>query len=322
MTENPLLKEWNTPFDAPPFSEIAPEHFRPAFDAALAEHDAEIAAIADERQRADLRQHHRCARDERRGRCGASPRSSSISPARTPTMRSRTIERDMAPVLAKHRSAIYQNEALFRRVDSAEGARGDARPFGRAGPRARPLASRLRPPGRGARRRRRSALAEITERLAVLGTQFGQNVLADERAYTLVLEGEADLAGLSDCAARSGGEGGGRARHGRQARHHAVALLDRAVPAILHPPRPARGGVQGVDRARRERRRDRQPRRSSPRWWGSGPSAPSCSATKLRAFPARRHDGEDAGSGARPAELRLDAGARQGAARERRAAGA
>ena len=42
-------KEWTTPFGAPPFAEITPEHFRPAFDAALAEHDAEIAAIAGRR---------------------------------------------------------------------------------------------------------------------------------------------------------------------------------------------------------------------------------------------------------------------------------
>ena len=42
-------------------------------------------------------------------------------------------------------------------------------------------------------------LADINERLASLGTQFGQNVLADEKSYALVLE-EADLAGLPDFA--------------------------------------------------------------------------------------------------------------------------
>jgi peptidyl-dipeptidase Dcp len=41
-------------------------------------------------------------------------------------------------------------------------------------------------------------LAEITERLATLGTSFSQNVLADEQAYTLRLDGEAELAGLPD----------------------------------------------------------------------------------------------------------------------------
>jgi hypothetical protein len=44
----------------------------------------------------------------------------------------------------------------------------------------------------------KARLAEINERLATLGTSFSQNVLADEQDYTLVLEGEDDLAGLPD----------------------------------------------------------------------------------------------------------------------------
>src|SRR5271156_6668018 len=42
---NPLLKPWQTPFETPPFAEIAPEHFLPAFEQAFADHSAEIAAI-------------------------------------------------------------------------------------------------------------------------------------------------------------------------------------------------------------------------------------------------------------------------------------
>ena len=45
---------------------------------------------------------------------------------------------------------------------------------------------------------KKKRLAEIVERLAALGTAFSQNVLADEQSYTMVLEGEADLAGLPD----------------------------------------------------------------------------------------------------------------------------
>ena len=44
---NPLLDTWATPFGLPPFDRITPDHFRPAFEQALAEHRAEIAAIAD-----------------------------------------------------------------------------------------------------------------------------------------------------------------------------------------------------------------------------------------------------------------------------------
>ena len=44
---NPLLRPWETPFQLPPFEQIRPEHFGPAFETAVGEHAAEIAAIAD-----------------------------------------------------------------------------------------------------------------------------------------------------------------------------------------------------------------------------------------------------------------------------------
>src|SRR5436190_11470963 len=42
---NPLLKPWTTPFETPPFAEILPEHFLPAFEQAFADHTAEVDAI-------------------------------------------------------------------------------------------------------------------------------------------------------------------------------------------------------------------------------------------------------------------------------------
>ena len=44
-TTNPLLEEWTTEFGVPPFDRIKAEHFAPAFEAAIAEHKAEIEAI-------------------------------------------------------------------------------------------------------------------------------------------------------------------------------------------------------------------------------------------------------------------------------------
>src|SRR2546425_5138402 len=42
---NPLLQPWQAPFETPPFAEILPEHFLPAFEQAFADHSAEVAAI-------------------------------------------------------------------------------------------------------------------------------------------------------------------------------------------------------------------------------------------------------------------------------------
>src|SRR5919198_1357057 len=119
------------------------------------------------------------------------------------------IEREVAPLRAKHWDGILMDAALFGRIDglyqmrerlalSAEERRVLERyhlKFVRAGA-ALDAATKAR-------------LADINARLATLGTIFSQNVLADEQAYALVLEGEDDLAGLPDfvrAAARAAAE--------------------------------------------------------------------------------------------------------------------
>ncbi len=62
---NPLLQAWQTPFETPPFAEIAPEHFLPAFEQAFADHTAEITAISYDPSAPDF-----CLRSTRRCRCG------------------------------------------------------------------------------------------------------------------------------------------------------------------------------------------------------------------------------------------------------------
>src|SRR5690242_9478491 len=49
-TENPFFQTWETPFGAPPFGRIKAEHFMPAYERAFAEHEAEIAAIAGQKE--------------------------------------------------------------------------------------------------------------------------------------------------------------------------------------------------------------------------------------------------------------------------------
>jgi peptidyl-dipeptidase Dcp len=197
MTEiaNPLLAEWTAPFGTPPFADIRPEHFRPAFDAALAEHRGEIDAIADDA--AEPTFNNTLEALERAGETlrRVSMLFFNLTGADT-SEALEAIERDVAPLLAKHRSAIYLNEPLFRRVDALKHRQAE---LGLTPEQARLLErTHLAFVRQGAALppQKKERLAAITERLAVLGTQFSQNVLADERSWTLVLDGEADLAGL------------------------------------------------------------------------------------------------------------------------------
>jgi len=105
------------------------------------------------------------------------------------------ISRDYAPKLAQHQMQIALNEGLFGRIAELYARRET---LGLDADQLRLLeryhlrlvrSGALLPPDQKAR------MAAIAERLAVLHTLFGQNVLHDERDWQLVL-GEADLEGL------------------------------------------------------------------------------------------------------------------------------
>ena len=80
-----------------------------------------------------------------------------------------------------------------------------------------------------------------------------------------------------------------------QARHHAVAVERRAVPAVLRAARPAREGVPRLDRARRQRRQDRQQGDHRRDGGAARRAREAARLRELRPLPPRRRDGEDAG---------------------------
>ena len=46
---NPFFAKWKTPFGVPPFGEIELEHYQPAFEEAMKQHNQEISAIYKKR---------------------------------------------------------------------------------------------------------------------------------------------------------------------------------------------------------------------------------------------------------------------------------
>ncbi len=192
---NPLTAPWTAPFGLPPFDQIRAEHFRPAFDAALAEHRNEIDAIAKNPAEPDFE--NTIDALERAGKLLTDVGSvfwNLTATDSTPELQE--IERDMATALSRHASEISMNPELFRRVealhDKREGLGLTAeqrrvleltyKNFVRAG-------ARLGPEDK-------ARMTSILERLAGLSTRFSQNVLADESSWVLFLE-EGDLDGLS-----------------------------------------------------------------------------------------------------------------------------
>jgi peptidyl-dipeptidase Dcp len=194
---NPLLAEWTGPYGGvPPFDQIRVEHFKPAIETAMAQALAEYDVIASNPAAPTFE--NTIAAMERTGR--TLDRATTAYGIWSSTMNSaefQPIEREMAPKLAEFFDRITQNEKLFRRIEAVYNADKSALTpeqqrlvwlqytnFVRSGARLDAAS--------------KSRLAAINQELAGLFTQFSQNVLADETDQFLVLESEADLAGLSE----------------------------------------------------------------------------------------------------------------------------
>lgn len=195
MSTNPLLQDWAGPHGLPPFADIHPAHFQPAFDAALAAHRAEIDAIAAQAEAPGFA--NTVAAFDASGRQLTRLEHLFYTLAASATSPElQAVQRALAAPLAEHGSAVYMHQGLFARIDAlfeqrerlgltAEQRRLLERvhlDFLRAGARLAPAA--------------RERYATVMARLAELNTRFAQNVLASENGYQLRLMTEAELAGL------------------------------------------------------------------------------------------------------------------------------
>lgn len=217
LAGNPLFAPWMGPFEAPPFDRIQPSDFEPAFDVALASAQAEVAAIAANPDPPSFENTIEALERSGRGLDRVSSVFFNLAAADT-NEELQSLEREIAPRLARHHSEIYLNEALFQRIAALYGCRSELG----LDPEQMRVLDRYHTAfirnGGGLPEATKARLAEISERLAKLGTKFGQNVLADEKDYMLVLTAQDDLAGLPasllSAAAQAAADRGLPGKHG------------------------------------------------------------------------------------------------------------
>jgi len=112
---NPLLRPWQTPFETPPFAEIAPEHFLPAFEQAFADHAAEIAAIEHDPSAPDFA--NTITALERSGKLLSKVSAvfyDLVSAHSNPALLE--IDKEVSLRMARHWNPIMMNAVLFGRI--------------------------------------------------------------------------------------------------------------------------------------------------------------------------------------------------------------
>src|SRR5437762_9917138 len=166
---NPLLKAWQTPLETPPFTEMAPEHFLPAFEQAFADHAAEVAAITHDPSEPDFA--NSITALERSGKLLTKVSAvfyDLVSAHSSPALLE--IDKEVSLRMARHWNPIMMNAVLFGRIAllhenrkaldlTAEEMRLLERSY-----------TRFHRAGAGLDEAAKKRMAEINERLAHLGT--------------------------------------------------------------------------------------------------------------------------------------------------------
>ncbi|MCP5038274.1 MAG: M3 family metallopeptidase [Rhodobacteraceae bacterium] len=204
---NPLLMDWDTRFELPPFGAIEDNHFAPAVDAALSEARANITAIAEDPDTASFANTIEALEQADATLSRVLGVFFNLAGADSNSARE-ALQRDFSPLLATYSSEITLNSALFARIEALWQDRAN---LDLSDEQARVLMLTRRGfvrAGALLEGEDRDCLRDIMERLAVLGTNFMQNLLADERDWHMALDGEGQD-GLPDFAidaARAAGD--------------------------------------------------------------------------------------------------------------------
>ena len=189
------MTEYQTPFKVVPFDKIKTEHYMPAFEAGMKEQLAEVDAIVNNTEEPTFQ--NTILPYDKAGqtlsRVGGVFFNILESDSNDELLE---LAEKVMPMLSKHADAIAMNPKLFERIDYVYQHRNEMglddqqirvvekyhEDFVRSG-------AALSP-------EQQAELSQINERLSTLSLQFGNNLLKENSGFKLVIENEADLAGL------------------------------------------------------------------------------------------------------------------------------
>lgn len=196
---NPFVEGFQTEYGAPDFDKIKLEHYEPAFLKGIEEHDAELKAIG-ENEEAPTFENTIVAMDNSGALLSRVARVFGALVEADTNDEMNALNEKMAPLLSEHEDNICLNKELYKRVADVYSQEKEGKitltteqhylldryykMFVRA--------------GAGLDAEKQTALREINKELSTLGIAFDNHVLNENNAYQLVVEDEADLAGLPE----------------------------------------------------------------------------------------------------------------------------
>jgi peptidyl-dipeptidase Dcp len=197
MTDNPLLQEWNTPFNTPPFHLVETIHFKPAVEQAIELASREIKVITENPETPDFE--NTVAALERTGETLGKITSVLFNLNSADTNKQlQEVTTEVSPLLTRFSNDITLNEKLFEKIKAVYNSRDSI---------ALTLEQKILTEkkyrsfilgGAALKPEERDRFRAISEELSSLSLKFEENVLAETNSFELHITEKDDLAGLPD----------------------------------------------------------------------------------------------------------------------------
>lgn len=206
MNTNPFFNEYEAPFHIAPFSQIKAEHYKPAFEAGIKEQQQNIALIVENVNEPTFENTVEALEYSGPLLTKVSSVFYNLTSANT-NDELKEIAKEIAPLLSKQNDDIYLNEELFKRIKTLY---ENKEKLALSGEQAMLLEKSYEAFVRGGANlpaESKDEFRKVNEELSLLTLKFGDNILNETNGYKLVIENEADLAGLTkgqiDAAAKT-----------------------------------------------------------------------------------------------------------------------
>jgi peptidyl-dipeptidase Dcp len=195
--KNPLLQEFNTPFEVPPFGRIALTDYAPAIREALKVHDQEIEDILTSTETPDFS--NTIIAYEQSG--SLLSKVNGIFDNMNSSMTSdemQNIAEELSPELSAHSDAIRMNDKLFEKVKQVYSVKASLNLNNEDSMLLEETYNYFVRGGANLSPEDKEKLKKINEELSLSTLKFGQNVLSEINNFKLVIDRKEDLAGLPD----------------------------------------------------------------------------------------------------------------------------
>ncbi|RUT79943.1 M3 family metallopeptidase [Ancylomarina longa] len=196
-TDNPFFATYNTPYQTPPFDLIKFKHYEPAFTAGMKEGREEIEAIANNTEAPTFE--NTIEAMDKSGQLLSKVSDVFFNLTGSDTNDSlQALSKRLAPELTKYESDIKLNKKLFVRIKAVYDQKDSLKLSVEGNTLLEKTYKSFIRGGAGLNAEQKTKLREIDGKLALLTLQFGENLLADNNAFEMVIDNEADLAGLPE----------------------------------------------------------------------------------------------------------------------------